>query len=269
MNKFDAVNQHYLLNEQYKDASNLNTRLGIIQRLSAEPVDWYQWIFSFIKPAPRCRVLELGCGPGNLWRRNLERIPPDWEITLSDFSPGMLKDAQANLSQSGRKFAFQVIDAQSIPFENAHFDRLIANLMLYHVPDRPRTFAEISRVLKPDGFFYAATVSDAAFAELEKWMGRVGMASWSDALGFSIENGMEQLTRWFSHVELHHLKHELVVTEADSLVEVIRSGTPKGEYDEATFQRLRDLIEYELAQHGPIHMNMEIGLFEATGQQAT
>lgn len=269
MNKFDAIDQHYLLQEQYKDASNLNTRLEILQRLSIDTVDWYQWIFGLIKQIPHCRVLELGCGSGNLWQRNLERIPPDWDITLSDFSPGMLKDAHTNLCHSGRHFTFQLVDAQEIPFENNHFDILIANLMLYHVPDRPRAFAEISRVLKPDSLFYAATVSEAAFAGLEKWMSPVGMTTWSDALGFSVENGGEQLASWFSRVELHRLENTLLVKDADSIIEVIRSGAPKGAYDETTYQRLRRLIEQDLAQHGPLRMPMEIGLFEATGRGKT
>src|SRR5579883_1992180 len=136
MNKDAITNQRYLLSEQYKDSSHFNARLRIIQSLSEKPLGWYPWIFSHIKKAPRCRVLELGCGPAYLWQENMERIPPDWEITLSDFSPGMLQDAQNNLGESKRRFTFQVIDAQAIPFETASFDRVIANMMLYHVPDR-------------------------------------------------------------------------------------------------------------------------------------
>lgn len=265
MNRDDAINQQYLLNEQYRDSSHLNARLRVIQRLSVHPVDWYRWIFDHIKLAPACRVLELGCGPGYLWQRNLERIPENWEIILSDFSPGMLKDARSNLTESSQRFTFQVIDAQSIPYEDASFDRVIADLMLYHVPDRARAFAEIRRVLKPGGYFYAATVSDAAFAELEELMRGAGMQAWSDALTFSVENGEEQLARWFSHINLQRLENQLFVREADSLMEVIRSGTPSTEYDEATFQRLRDLIKQKLSQHGPLRMKIDIGLFEASG----
>lgn len=267
MNQDDVINQHYLLNEQYKDASNLSTRLHIIQRLSTSPVDWYRWIFDHIDLAPHCRVLELGCGPGYLWQRNLERIPEDWEIILSDFSPGMLKDARANLVQTRRRFEFQVVDAQEIPFADASFDRLIADLMLYHVPDRHRAFAEISRVLKTDGSFYAATVSGTAFAELEQLMRGAGMKTWNDALTFSIENGEEQLAYWFSSVKLYRLENRLLVTEPDSLLGVIRSGTPRVEYDDATFQRLRFLIEQKLVQEGPLHMRIDIGLFAAHGKK--
>jgi len=267
MNRFDLVNQQYLLHEQYKDASNLNTRLYTLQRLSTSHVDWYEWIFRNIRMAPACHVLELGSGPGFLWQKNLARIPRDWQITLSDFSPGMLKEAHNNLSRSQHPFTFQVIDAQAIPLNADLFDRVIANLMLYHVPDRPRAFAEIRRVLKSSGYFYAATVSETAFAGLDDMVREAGLATWHDTINFSMENGCEQLSDWFSEVQLQRLENTLVVTEAGPLVEVIRSGTPRAEQDEAKFQRLDDLIQQRLERDGQLQMTMDIGLFEASGQR--
>jgi ubiquinone/menaquinone biosynthesis C-methylase UbiE len=264
MNKSDAINQHYLLNEQYRDASNFNTRLHMIQSLSARPIDWYAWIFNLIQKIPHSRVLELGCGPGYLWQKNMEHIPPNWDITLSDFSPGMLKDAHNNLCHSDRHFAFQLIDAQEIPFEDARFDIVIANLMLYHVPDRARAFAEIRRVLQPDGLFYAATVTEAAFTELAKLMRAADIPPWEDVVSFSLENGAKQLAPWFQHVELYRLENTLIITEAEPLLAFIRSGIPQSQQNEAKFQHLRELIQQELSQHGALHINMDIALFEAS-----
>ena len=264
MQPTDMTNQNYLLNEQYKDASKFKTCLGIIQSLKEQEVDWYQWIFDLINKAPGCRVLELGCGPGYLWQSNLQRIPPDWEITLSDFSAGMLKDAQETLGQSGRNFTFQVIDAQAIPFETAHFDRVIANCMLYHVPDRVRALSEIRRVLKPGGYLYAATFSNAGFSALKRLTDSAGIPFWSGELEFSLENGAEQLAHWFSHIELHRLENPLVVKEAEPLVALLRAVPAGAEYNETKLQHLRTLIQHELAQRGEIHIDMEIALFEAS-----
>ena len=30
------------------------------------------------------RILEVGCGPGMLWRKNLDRIHPDWRVCLAE-----------------------------------------------------------------------------------------------------------------------------------------------------------------------------------------
>ena len=43
-----------------------------------------------------------------------------------------------------------------IPYEAHSFDAVIANMMLYHVPDIDRALAQIRRVLKPDGWFACA-----------------------------------------------------------------------------------------------------------------
>lgn len=264
MNGADIINQRYLLDEQYKDGSLFTARLRIMQQLSGNPFD-YAWIFRQIRQEPHCRVLELGCGPGYLWQNNKERIPTGWEITLSDFSAGMLKEARCNLAQIERNFAFQVIDAQAIPFEDAHFDRVIANCMLYHVPNLPRALSEIRRVLKPTGYFYAATFSEKIFAEVERFIHQSGIPSWLDAIGFSLENGREQLSAFFSHVELHCLENTLVIKEVEPLVEMVRTGTPNACYNEAQFQHLRRLIQQELEQHGAIRTNMDLALFEASG----
>src|SRR5262249_53703644 len=145
------------------------------------------------KIAPQSRILELGCGPGPLWLQNIQRIPASWAITLSDFSPGMLDEARRNLAASGRPFSCEVIDAQSIPFADASFDAVIANHMLFYVPDRPKALAEIRRVLRPGGYFYASTVGESHLREMGALMRRFdsqsvfGIERFDES--FSLENG--------------------------------------------------------------------------------
>lgn len=261
----NLVNQQHLLNEEYKDAYNLNTRLQFFQRFSTSGVDQYRWIFDHFDLKQGCHILELGCGSGLLWQENLDRIPPDWTITLSDFSPGMLQEAQHNLHDSHNSFSFQVIDAQAIPLETARFDAVIANNMLYHVPDRQRAFSEIHRVLKPDGHFYTSTFAQVSFSEIERLVGQTGLTPWIKLLGFSLENGAEQLSFWFAHVDLDHLENVLLVTETEPLVQLICSGIAHVDIDEQKLQRLREVIDQELRQHGAIRMVIQQSLFVGYG----
>src|SRR5215216_3134108 len=165
MSKF--TDQQYLKSDQYREPSNLDARIVIHQRFSTNPYGWFKWVFDTLLKLPEnAKILELGSGQGLLWKENTSRIPPGWVITLSDLSSGMLDAAWRNLVITGRAFQFKEIDAQSIPFEEETFDAVIANHMLYHVPDRPKAFAEIKRVLRPGGRFYAATNGENHLREI-------------------------------------------------------------------------------------------------------
>ncbi|MDQ2902334.1 MAG: hypothetical protein M3Y81_02115 [Chloroflexota bacterium] len=101
----DMFNQQYLLDKQYNTSANLTARIQLHERFSTNPTDWYRWVFDQLAIPPGSRVLELGTGSGQLWLHNLDRIPTSWDITLSDFSSGMLHDAQKKLgayASSGR-----------------------------------------------------------------------------------------------------------------------------------------------------------------------
>jgi ubiquinone/menaquinone biosynthesis C-methylase UbiE len=261
------TDQFYLLNEQYKDGANFNARVQLHARFSTNKHGWNRWMFDQFQIAPGSRILELGCGPGLLWVSNQHRIPDDWQITLSDFSAGMLQEARQHLSQVQHPFSFQVIDAQAIPFDDASLDVVIANHMLYHVPDRARALSKMRRVLKPDGRLYASTIGETHTQEIYDLASRaLGMAPGKrGGFSFTLENGAEQLAQWFASVTLSRYEDALVVTEAEPLIEYIRSGRAKTRFVGERLQRLRDVVNQKLAAHGAIHISKDSGLFEAEG----
>ena len=253
------------LREQYKNASNLNDRIQLHVRFSTNRYDFHKWVFDQLKLGPESRVLELGCGPGSLWRPNLDRIPPGWQITLSDFSPGMLEQARANLA-GARPFGFQQADAQALPFADASFDAAIANHMLYHVPDRPRAFSEIQRVLRPGGRFYAATNGESHLRELHDIVRQfdptIGMWRQPGDQTFTIEQAQSELSHFFSHVLLRRYDSNLVVTEAEPLVAFVASmvGAELSGSRRAEFMQM---VEQRIAADGAIHITKDTGLFES------
>ena len=48
----------------------------------------------------------------------------------------------------------------SDPYDDASFDAVIANHMLFHVPDRAKALAEMRRVLRPGGKLYTSTMGE-------------------------------------------------------------------------------------------------------------
>ena len=258
--------QEYLLSEQYQDESNLNARIQLHDRFSTSKYGWFPWVFDQLHLPPESRILELGCGTGRLWRENLNHIPGGWDITLSDLSSGMLQEARRNLRDSQRPFEFAVIDAQAIPFEDETFDAVMANHVLYHVPDRKKAFSEIRRVLRPDGRFYASTVGRAHLRELYELLHRFDPNAdpWGAQVSesFLLENGLDQLSEWFSRVTLHRYEDALVITEARPLVAYVLSSAAKSILAGKEL-RLIKFVEQELALHNAIYVTKDSGMFEA------
>lgn len=260
----ELTDRDYLLTDQYKNASNLNARIQLHRRFSTNHYGWMLWIFDRLEPPPACRILEVGCGPGDLWRDNAGRIPHGWEITLSDFSPGMLQQARDKLAHPRRRFRFQTVDAQAIPYSDETFDAVIANHMLYHVPRRAQALVEMQRVLRPGGRLYAATIGREHLREIHQWVRTIDphVGSISAADGFGLENGSHQLAPLFAHVSLHRYEDALVVTEVEPLLAYILSGFWTAPSDEQR-ERLARLIEDKMAAHGAVHITKDSGMFEA------
>ena len=264
MSKF--TDQQYLKTDQYKDSSNLDARVNIHARFSTNSHGWFNWLFDALTKLPAdAKILELGSGPAYLWRECSSRIPAGWDITLSDLSSGMVDAAWRNLVVTGRAFQFKEIDAQEIPFEDERFDAVIANFMLYHVPDRPKALREIKRVLKPDGKLIAATVGENHMKEMMDWLRQVHLGDiWeSYANPFTLESGLEQLKAFFSNVILSRYGDSLNVTEIEPIMAYLRSSMRTAELSEDEMAKVQASLEEELKEKGKILIRKDAGLFEA------
>jgi SAM-dependent methyltransferase len=257
----------YLRGEQYKDSSNLDARIRLHVEFSTNKYGWFRWVFDQYEIASQAQILELGCGPGDLWLENLDRIPAGWEITLSDFSVGMLEKAQEKLGQQAHPFTFEIIDAQSIPYKKDHFDVIIANHFLYHVPDRPKAISEIRRVLKPECSLYATTIGMDHMQELPDLIERFDPGN-SDFLRnveipFTLEDGADQLRAYFSDVEMRRYEDGLRVTDVNILVDYAFSGMRLG-LEEMSKEEFTRYIKREMdANDGVIAIKKDSGIFLA------
>lgn len=259
--------QAYLRGEQYSTAAQLSARVMLHRRFTTNAYGWPRWMFDQLDLDTSSRILELGCGSGQLWRENSDRIPPGWMITLSDVSAGMLHDAQQLLAQIDRPLRFAVVDAQRIPFADATFDAVIANHMLYHVPDRGRAYHEIARVLRPGGRLFAATNGISHMREVTdlvmQFDPRVSVTPPDMARTFLLETGAAELARVFEHIELRRYEDALIVTEAAPLVEYMLSMSWFWTIDQDRRVALTQFIEQRIARHGSIHLTKDMGVFVA------
>ncbi len=251
-----------LRGSQYRDASNLNARVRLHDLYSTNRQGWMPWLFDHLDFPPHARVLEVGCGPATLWTANANRVPGGLDLTLTDFSEGMLGEARLKTAVSGVAAHFAATDAQALPFPNSCFDVVIANHMLYHVPDRPAALSEIARVLKPEGLFYASTVGVKHLKEMDDMVEAFQPAARPFMWSFTLENGEGQLAPFFERVKLHLYEDALIVSEAAPLVDYVASSQALSPEKLGEFARVAG---ERIATQGSIYITKASGLFEAEG----
>jgi len=96
------------------------------------------------------RSLEIGSGTG-YFTLNMMRAGLIDQATCSDISPGMLATLQDNARALGLEVHTHTADAERLPFADESFDLVLGHAILHHIPDLPRAFAELERVLAPGG----------------------------------------------------------------------------------------------------------------------
>lgn len=108
---------------------------------------------SYLLPhvTPGMKLLDFGCGPGNISVGLADRIAPG-EFHGIDMEESQVELARAAAKAGGHgNMAFHVGNVYELPFEDNTFDVAHCHAVLMHVPDTPAALAEVRRVLKPGG----------------------------------------------------------------------------------------------------------------------
>ena len=151
------------------------------------------------------RILDLGCGPGDLTRGVAQRYP-DASVLGLDLSAAMLAQARQTLVQQtpaqqtptqpaqddrgtepprqeasphprATACAWVCADAQALPLADASLDLAISNLAIQWCPDLEQVLAELHRVLAPGGRAVLNTLLPGTLAEIGQVWRQPGKAS--------------------------------------------------------------------------------------------
>jgi SAM-dependent methyltransferase len=235
--------------EQYATDANLNARISLHDRFSTSSLSYPRWIFDGYDFGDDAEVLEVGCGNGLVWRENLDRVPSGWRLTLTDFSPGMVDEVRGLL---GRRAEYAIADVQELPFPDASFDAVIANHMLFHVPDHRRGLAELARVLRPGGRLRATAIGLGHLQRLRELVPPRSDSQWAPTRErFAVEHVEEDLAPFFVDIQLEPYEDSLEVTELEPLLDFVRS---RGDVTEQDLEPLRVAAEAEIAERGSFHV---------------
>jgi SAM-dependent methyltransferase len=262
--------------QMYTTDEALRIRQEIHDRYTVPAIDFPAWALGCLNWRGDESVLDVGCGPGS-WYTSLKRKLPGVAYTGIDLHAGML------LNHPNSK-ATLVADAQHLPFADHSFDVLMANHMMFHVPDIDLAIREFRRVLKPDGIFMATTNSVHNMPELQVLIRRavtllvppgtthvqVPLPS-SDR--FTLETGTRMLSRYFQGVVRYDLPGMLVFPSVDPVMAYLESTRsvrepqlpPGVDWNDVTLL-VREQINRLLDHFGELVINKLTGTLIATDQ---
>ena len=257
-----------LLKEQYKNTDNLKLRKSLHEKYSINRVGFQRWMFEQYSFRAKIKVLELGSGRGELWDYYFESDvlqSYDMDITLSDFSEGMVEHLRQRYSD--RKIAVEKIDITDIPFERDTFDLIIANSMLYHVRDIDLALSEVRRVLKKDGLFYCSTLGMNGMTQyLNHALDELGSPYHHESqISFTLQNGMQLLKKRFGRVERLDYEDALEIDRVEDYIEYIYSMASMQGLDRDKYDTLLKFFNAKKVD-GYLHVPKEYGMFVAGGE---
>jgi ubiquinone/menaquinone biosynthesis C-methylase UbiE len=110
------------------------------------------------------RVLEIGCGTGNLTIRT-KHAHPTADLVGTDPDPRALARAQRK-ARGLTGIRFEPAYAQQLPYPDCDFDRVLSSMMLHHLGDdvKAGAAAEVFRVLRPGGRLHLVDIGGAITA---------------------------------------------------------------------------------------------------------
>lgn len=253
------INDVAVVKQQYATANHLGTRISIHEKYSTNPLGFGNWIFSNYTVDKGATVLELGCGTGEMWKNRESFLRSCSKVVLSDFSEGMVATTKENIG-SYENLEYKVIDIQDIPYQDAAFDIVIANMMLYHVPDLDRGLTEVRRVLKRGGRFYCATYGEHGIIEyLSQILSSYGVEDTINK-SFTLQNGYEILSKFFSNVEKKEYIDSLAVTNIDDMVDYIFSLSSMTSLSRVPKQEIKNILMKNTID-GVLNVPKEYGMF--------
>jgi ubiquinone/menaquinone biosynthesis C-methylase UbiE len=151
--------------------------------------------------SPGERVLEVGCGTGEVAQRARSRVGATGQVSGIDPSAEMIAVAQRKARRAGLDIDYRVGAIEALPYPDASFDVVLSSLMMHHLPDDLKSggLAEVRRVLKPGGRLLIVD-----FKGPRRWFSRLAMRL---VLHGHLGGGFEQLPAIVAAAELTDVRN--------------------------------------------------------------
>lgn len=250
------------LHEQYSDTSRLKTRIEAHRRFSERADSFVAWVVDGLAVGCDDLVLDAGCGYGacfdELRRRGARTVGIDRSAAIVEMAP--------RPGCTGFPFGLGVGDLQAIPIADGAVDRVLANYVLFHVPNLALALREIRRVLRPGGRAVLTTNASDSQAVLIELHGLAARAAGYSprprrTLRFT-ELDERIVASEFAHCRLDTWDDAFLFPTADDALRYYTTGPIDSIADRpadnshraAIALEMSDLIQREIDRHGVLRL---------------
>lgn len=271
-----VIDRAHLTSKEYATDEGLEVRIRTHELYTRPKMDFPTWVLDQVPWRGDETVLDLGCGSGLYFEAILARLKRGGRLLGADLSMGMLQDVR-----SGQLLALVDLintDAMHLPLPENSCDLLLANHMLYHVPQIEQAASEMRRVLRPGGFLLATTNARHSMRGFIDVLETAALA-----LGypmeipvspvmerFNLENGCALLGPVFPGVQVHRIESALVfpstdpaIAYLDSMRHTYSSLLPDGLNWDDLLRQVRQNIQAIMEETGNFRVSKATGFLRA------
>jgi SAM-dependent methyltransferase len=134
--------------EELKERHAAMWGAGPFEEIAKSLADMHDVLVAAVEAGPGVRLLDVGCGTGELVIR---AATTGASVTGCDLSPALVETARRQAAERGLSIELDVGDCENLPYEDSSFDAVVSSVGAIFAPDHGRTAAELARVCRPGG----------------------------------------------------------------------------------------------------------------------
>jgi ubiquinone/menaquinone biosynthesis C-methylase UbiE len=102
----------------------------------------------------RGRLVDLGCGPGDICIRSARALPDGWRFVALDAGKNMLDQAERAVRRCGlsERIELHLARLPEHGLEESAFDAVISNSLLHHLPEPESLWSSVRRLAAPSAW---------------------------------------------------------------------------------------------------------------------
>ncbi len=131
--------------------------------------DMHVALVEALDPQPGERLLDVGCGAGNLAEL---AAGTGARVTGIDLSPRLVEVAKARAETGGYEIEYRLGDAENLDAEDASFDKVASSVGMIFAPDHDAAAGELARVTRAGGrVAFSAWTPEGTVGEMFQTLG--------------------------------------------------------------------------------------------------